>query len=94
MVLMPVRDSQVRGTDDGDARRVTGFRVPCRFLRLMPAGPTLLSVLHDRIVAKHYSVRTEQAYRHWRSLLTPAARMRSARSGLAIKSTSPSPSTP
>ena len=65
VVSMPLRDAQVRYTDDVDARRVTGFRVPCRILRLMPAGPTLLSVLHDRIVAKHYSVRTEQAYRHW-----------------------------
>lgn len=26
---------------------------------------TLLSVLHDRIVAKSYSGQTEQAYAHW-----------------------------
>jgi len=31
----------------------------------MPAPQTLLMVLHDRIVAKHYSARTEEAYRHW-----------------------------
>ena len=31
----------------------------------MANGRTLLSVLHDRIVAKHYSGRTEEAYAHW-----------------------------
>ena len=32
---------------------------------VMANGETLLSVLHDRIVAKHLSVRTEEAYAHW-----------------------------
>ena len=31
----------------------------------MANGRTLLSALHDRIVAKHYSGRTEEAYAHW-----------------------------
>ena len=31
----------------------------------MPAPPTVLSVLRDRILAKHYSRRTEEAYSHW-----------------------------
>lgn len=31
----------------------------------MANGVTLLSVLHDRIVAKHYSARTEEAYAQW-----------------------------
>ena len=34
---------------------------PC----VMANGETLLSVLHDRIAAKHYSARTEQAYAQW-----------------------------
>ncbi len=36
-----------------------------RSVRVMATRPTLLTVLHDRIVAKHYSARTEEAYRHW-----------------------------
>ena len=32
---------------------------------VMANGGTLLSVLHDRIVAKHYSARTEAAYAQW-----------------------------
>ncbi len=31
----------------------------------MANGETILRVLHDRIVAKHYSARTEEAYAHW-----------------------------
>ena len=31
----------------------------------MPPVPTILSVLHDRIRAKHYSPRTEEAYAQW-----------------------------
>ncbi len=31
----------------------------------MANGETLLSALHDRIVARHYSARTEEAYAHW-----------------------------
>ena len=31
----------------------------------MPASRTILSVLRDRILAKHYSRRTEEAYAHW-----------------------------
>jgi hypothetical protein len=31
----------------------------------MASGETLLTVLHDRIVAKHDSVRTEEAYAQW-----------------------------
>ncbi len=38
----------------GDGERVAPW--------MMASGETLLSVLHDRIVAKHYSVRTEEAY--------------------------------
>jgi len=31
----------------------------------MTRAPTLLSVLHDRAVAKHYSPRTTEAYAQW-----------------------------
>jgi integron integrase len=31
----------------------------------MADRPTLLGVLHDRIVARHFSARTEEAYRFW-----------------------------
>ena len=31
----------------------------------MPAPPTLLGVLRDRLVAKHYSARTREAYESW-----------------------------
>lgn len=31
----------------------------------MTPSPTLISVFHDRIRARHYSPRTEEAYLHW-----------------------------